>query len=179
MRQIIEYTLASIDGVFSAPQIMKFSEYRDDAYYRDGLGQALACEAMLMGRTTYEQFAKIWPERSDPWAHRLNDMPKYVFSSTLQRGDWTNSVVINGDVATEVAKLKNQDGGDLLVYGHGLLAQTLLKAQLIDLLDVAIHPIFLGSGELLFHEGLTAAMKLVATKTISKIVKLTYEPQYQ
>ena len=178
MRKIIEYTLASIDGVVTGPHMNRFYGYRDDAYHRDGLGLMLACDAMLMGRTTYEQLAKIWPGRAHPWADRLNAITKYVFSSTLEHADWDNSVLVRGDVATEVGKLKQQDGGNLLVFGHGQLAQTLLKARLLDVLDLSIHPIIAASGGLLFHEDHTAAMKLVATKTFSNIVKLTFEPQY-
>jgi dihydrofolate reductase len=178
MRKIIEYTLVSVDGVYASPRIAEFMDYRDDAYLRDGLGQLMASDAMLMGRTTYENFASMWPRRSDPWADRINAMKKYVFSSKLDVADWNNSVLVRGDVVGEVTKLKEQDGGDLLVYGHGMLGETLLKSRLLDVLDVSIHPIFLGAGKLLFREGDTARMKLVATKTFSKIVKLTYEPQY-
>src|SRR5260221_11782266 len=127
MRKIIEYTLVSVDGVFAGTAISGFSEYRDDAYMRDGLGQALACDAMLMGRTTYEGFAAIWPRRTDPWADRINAMPKYVFSSTLEKAEWNNTIIVRGDVVAEVTKLKQQEGRDLLIYGHGLLAETLLK----------------------------------------------------
>ena len=116
--------------------------------------------------------------RHHPWAERLNAITKYVFSSTLHRADWHNSVIVRGDVAAEVTKLKQQDGGDLLVFGRGVLAQTLLKAQLIDVLDLSIHPFIAGSGGPLFHQEHTAPMKLTATKTFSNIVKLTYEPQY-
>ncbi|HEY2503275.1 MAG TPA: hypothetical protein VGI68_18165 [Mycobacterium sp.] len=72
MRKLIEYTLVSLDGVCTGPEVMRFFQYRDDAYFRDGLGQLLACDAMLMGRTTYEEFAKIWPGSSHPWADRIN-----------------------------------------------------------------------------------------------------------
>jgi dihydrofolate reductase len=178
MRKIIEYTLVSIDGVFSGPGIAPFMSYRDDAYMRDGLGQLLACDAMLMGRTTYEHFAKAWPGKAHPWADRLNSIKKYVFSATLQRADWNNSTIVRGDIAEEVTNLKQQEGGNLLIYGHGLLGQTLLKLKLLDVLDVSIHPVFVGTGKLLFREGEQAQMKLVATKTFSNIVKLTYEPQY-
>ena len=179
MRKIIEYTLVSVDGVFAGPALQRFLGYRDDAYLRDGLGQLLACDAMLMGRTTYEAFAKIWPGSAHPWAGRLNAMEKYVFSSTLERAGWKNSVIVRGVVETEVTKLKEQDGGDLLVYGHGLLAETLLSRQLLDVLDISIHPIVAGSGKLLFREGQNADMKLAAIKAFSKIVKLTYEPQHE
>ena len=179
MSKLIEYTLASVDGVCTGPEVMRFFQYRDDAYFRDGLSQLLACDAMLMGRTTYEQFAKIWPDNPHPWADRINAITKYVFSSTLREAEWANSVIVGGDVATEVSKLKQRDGGDLVIYGHGLLAQTLLKSELLDVLDLSIHPVIAGSGGLLFHEDTTAAMQLVTVKTFSKIVKLTYEPQYQ
>jgi dihydrofolate reductase len=179
MRKLIEHTLVSLDGVCTGPEVMRFFQYRDDAYFRDGLGQLLACDAMLMGRTTYEEFAKIWPGRSHPWADRINSITKYVFSSTLRETEWDNSVIVGGDGVTEVSKLKQSDGGDLLIYGHGLLAQTLLKSQLLDVLDLSIHPVIAGSGGLFFHEDSRAAMQLVTVTTFPKIVKLTYEPQYQ
>ena len=179
MRKIIEYTLVSLDGVFAGPAVQRFLAYRDDAYLRDGLGQLLACDAMLMGRTTYQEFANIWPGSAHPWAERINTIQKYVFSSTLESADWNNSVIVRGDIETEVTKLKEQDGGDLLVYGHGRLAETLLSRRLLDVLDISIHPMVAGSGKLLFREGQNADMKLVAMKAFSKIVKLTYEPQYE
>ena len=178
MRKIIEYTLVSIDGVFEDPARLGFMGYRDDAYLRDGLGILLACDAMLMGRNTYESFAKIWPSRSDPWAARLNAMQKYVFSSTLEKADWSNSTIVRGDIVAEVSKLKQQEGRDLLILGHGHLAETLLKQHLLDVLDLSIHPLVAGRGRLFFRDGENAKLKLLATKSFSKIVKLTYEPQY-
>lgn len=179
MRKIIEYTLISIDGVFEGEFATGFFQYRDDAYLRDGLGQLLACDAMLMGRTTYESFSKIWPGRQHPWADRLNAIKKYVFSSKLERVEWNNSTLIRGDVIAEVQKLKQQEGRDLLIYGHGLLGQTLLREKLLDVLDVSIHPLFVGRGKLLFRDGEDTRLKLVSTKSFTKgIVKVTYEPQY-
>jgi dihydrofolate reductase len=178
MRKIIEYTLVSVDGVFDNPQNWGAMSFRDDAYLRDGLNLLLACDAMLMGRRTYEISAKIWPSKSDPWALRLNAMQKYVFSSTLEKADWNNSTIVRGDVVAEVTKLKQQEGRDLLTWGHGLLAETLLKQHLIDVLDVSIHPVVVGHGKLFFREGENVKLKLVGTKSFSKIVKLTFEPQY-
>ena len=173
MRNIIEDTLVSLDDVYAGAAISKFSEYRnDEAYQRDGLDQALACDALLMGRTTYEDISKIWPRLTGPWADKINAMPKYVFSSTLEKADWNNSTIVRGDVVAEVTKLKQQEGRDLLIYGHGLLAEALLKHHLLDALSLSVFPLVLGQSE-------TAALKLVATKSFSKgIVKLTYEPQY-
>src|SRR5215467_14343308 len=108
MRTLIEYTLLSVDGVFAGADISGFFEYRDEAYLRDGLGQLLSCDAMLMGRTTYEGLAKIWPGRdgTHPWAERINAMPKYVFSSTLETAEWNNSTIVRGEVVAEVTRLK-------------------------------------------------------------------------
>ena len=179
MRKIIEYTLVSVDGVFTGAGISGFFEYRDDAYLRDGLGQLLACDAMLMGRNTYERFAKTWPGSTHPWADRINAIPKYVFSSKLEKAEWNNSTIVRGDVIAEVTKLKQQEGRDLLIYGHGLLGETLLKQHLLDVLDLSIHPLVVGQGKQFFREGENATLRLVAAKSFSKgIVKLTYEPQY-
>lgn len=178
MRKIIEYTIVSLDGVFAGAALSGFSEYRDEAYMRDGLSQALACDALLMGRNTYEAFATIWPRRTDPWANRINAMPKYVFSSTLEEVVWNNSTLVRGDVVAEVTRLKQQEGRDLLIYGHGLLGETLLKHHLLDVLDLSIHPLVVGQGKQFFREGVSARLRLVAAKSFSKgIVKLTYEPQ--
>jgi dihydrofolate reductase len=177
MRKIIEYTLVSVDGVFEDPQNWGLRNFQDDACLRDGLGQLLACDAMLMGRRTYEILAKVYPSRTDPWAARLNAMPKHVFSSTLDNADWDNSTIIRGDVAAEAAKLKQQEGRDLLIWGHGLLAQTLLGQHLLDVLDISIYPVLAGHGKMFFREGQDAGLRLVTAKTFSKgIVKLTYEP---
>jgi dihydrofolate reductase len=178
MRKLIEYTLISADGVFEAPQNWGAMSFRDDAYLRDGLGLLVACDAMLMGRHMYETSVKIWPGKTDPWAVRLNAMQKYVFSSKMEKADWNNSTIIRGDIVAEVAKLKKQEGGNLLIWGHTLLAETLLKHHLLDVLDLSIHPVVAGHGKLFFREGENAKLKLVATKSFSKIVKLTYEPQY-
>jgi dihydrofolate reductase len=105
-------------------------------------------------------------------------MRKYVFSSKLETAEWNNSSIVRGDVAAEVTKLKQQDGGDLLILGHGLLGETLLKHRLLDVLDLAIHPILLGDGKPLFREGQAVKLKPAATRSFSKIVKISYEPQY-
>ncbi len=106
-------------------------------------------------------------------------MPKYVFSSKLETATWNNSTVLRGDVVSEVAQLKQQHGDNLLIWGHGLLAETLLKHQLIDAIDLSIHPLILGRGKLFFRDDQHATLRLVAAKAFAKgIVKLTYEPRY-
>jgi dihydrofolate reductase len=180
-RKIVEYTLVSLDGVFEDPARRGFMQYRDDAYLRDGLGLLLTCDAMLMGRSTYVSNAQTWPGRQGqhPWADRLNTMCKYVFSNTLECADWNNSVLVRGDAIDEISRLKQGDGANLLVWGHGRLTRTLLEHQLLDVIDISIHPLISGSGGLWFREGQTANLQLVATRTFAKgIVKLTYEPDY-
>jgi dihydrofolate reductase len=179
MSKIIEYTLVTIDGVFEDPVNWGFMNFRDDAYLQDGLGLLLACDAMLMGRNTFERLAKIWSGSTHPWADRINAIQKYVFSSKLEKAEWNNATVVRGDVAAEVAKLKQREGRDFLVFGHGLFGETLLKKHLLDVLDLSIHPVLVGHGKPFFREGQSAKMKLVATKSFSKIVKLTYELQYE
>jgi len=180
MRKVIEHVLVSLDGVIGGADISGFFGYTDDAYMRDRLGQLLACDAMLMGRNTYEEFAEFWPRLAHhPLADRVTAMPKYVLSSTLEHAEWTNSTIVRGDVVAEVSKLRQQDGGDLLIYGHGLLGETLLKRHLLDVLDLSIHPLVLGQGKQFFREGQDATLRLVAARSFSKgIVKLTYEPQH-
>jgi dihydrofolate reductase len=180
MRKIIEWCYISADGVFEDPIRMGLRNYQDDAYLRDGLGLIEACDAILLGRSTYELFANMFSGRdgAHPYAARLNAIQKYVFSSSLQAAEWSNSTIIRGDVAAEVTKLKQQDGGDLLLLGHGLLGETLLEQRLIDVLDLSILPVIVGHGKPFFREGQAVKLKLAATKSFSKIVKLTYEPQY-
>ena len=179
MRKLIEYCLVSADGI-RLDDPFPFRDYDDDAYLRDREGLFAACDAMLWGRTTYERFASRGPgsEGAPPYAARLNAIRKYVFSSKLETAEWNNTTIVRGDVAAEVTKLKQQDGGDLLILGHGLLGETLMKERLLDVLDVAIYPILVGHGRPLLREGQVGKLKLAATKSFSKIVKVTYEPQY-
>lgn len=178
MRRIIEYCLVSADGIV-LDDPFPFWDYLDNAYLRDRLGLFAACDAMLFGRAAYERFAKrAGSAATHAYTARLNAIQKYVFSSKLETAEWGNSTIVRGDVAAEVAKLKRQDGGDLLILGHTLFGQTLLKQHLIDVIDLAIHPVLVGYGRPFFREGQAVNLKLTATKSLSKIVKVTYEPQY-
>ena len=178
MGKIIEYTLVSVDGAHSDPAGLGFMRFRDDAYLRDGLGVLCTCEAMIMGRGFYEASAKMWQSRPEhPWAPRLNTMAKYVFSSTLKTTEWDNSTIISGDAVAEAARLKEATSGDLLIWGHTRLAETLLRHGLVDLIDLSIHPMLAGRGGLLFRDGLEVPLRLVSAKCFSQIVKLTYQPQ--
>jgi dihydrofolate reductase len=180
MRKIIEYTLVSADGVFADPVGFGVGEYQDEAYLRDGLGLLTACEAMLFGRSIYEDFARLYSggTHKPQWNDRITAIPKYVFSSTLETAQWGNATVVRGDPVAEVTRLKQQDGGDLLILGHGMLGETLLREGLTDVIDLAIHPLLLGRGKQFFREGQDARLRLGAVKSFSQIVKLTYEVQH-
>jgi dihydrofolate reductase len=178
MRKVIEYVLVSADGVTEDPVAMGVGKHQDEAYLRDGLGLLEACDALLFGRTIYEQFAELYGNGTHKpmWADRLNEMPKYVFSSTLEKADWGAATIVRGDAVAEVARLKQQDAGNLLILGHGLLGETLLRERLIDLIDLAIFPFLVGSGgQFYFRPGQHATLKLAAVRAFSKVVKLTYE----
>src|SRR5262249_62427135 len=99
------------------------------------------------------------------YGSRINNIRKYVFSNTLDKADWSNSTIVQGDAVAEAAKLKDQGGGSLVIYGHGLLSRTLLEHDLLDELKIWIHPLFAGRGQLLFREGKSAALKLEAART--------------
>ena len=176
MRKIIESTLISVDGIFAETDYSKFFAYQDETYLRDGLDRLLSNDAILMGRKTYESWVKIWPGSPHPWAERLNAIPKYVFSSTLETTAWNNSILVRGDVVAEVSRLKQQEGGNLLTFGHGLLGETLLKHHLLDELVLEVHPLILGNGRQFVREGLNSPLKFVAAKSFpAGLVRLTYE----
>ena len=176
MRKIIESTLVSLDGVIEDPHIWA-TEYFDSEAERHALELLSTSDAMLMGRRTYEFFAAAFPHQTGEYGARINTIRKYVFSNTLKRANWSNSTIVSGDVVAEAAKLKEQEGGDLVIYGHGLLGQTLLKHHLLDELKLWIHPCFVGRGKLIFGEGQKANLKLIAQKTLSTgVIVGSYQP---
>jgi dihydrofolate reductase len=175
MRKIIESTLASADGVVGSPPLWAL-DYRDEEVTRDALERLSGSDAMLMGRGTYELFAATWPGQTDDFAQRMNTIRKYVFSATLASAEWSNSTIVRGDALAEVTKLKEQDGRDLALFGHGRLAQALLANGLIDELRLSVHPILAGAGLPQFGNGRKTPLRLVSAKTFTTgVVVLSYQ----
>jgi dihydrofolate reductase len=141
------------------------------------LDEALGAEALLVGRRSYEWLAGRWPSRSGELAERLNSMPKYVVSSTLENPGWNNSTVLKGDVVTEVSKLKHELKGEIVVAASFRLVRTLMERDLVDELRLKIFPVVLGEGERLFGETSDKrAMRLVDARTVQgDVAFLIYE----
>jgi dihydrofolate reductase len=139
--------------------------------------EALGAEALLMGRRTDSFFGTRWPSRTGPWADRLNSMPKYVVSSTLDRPVWSNSTVLRGNAVDEVSALKKERDGDLVVYASFRLVRTLMQHDLVDELRLMVYPVVLGAGERLFGGwGGKKPMRLLDSRTIGGgLVYLTYQ----
>jgi len=162
MGRIVVTEFVSLDGVMEAPGggedfehggwTFEIERGEDGNRFKlDELGEA---DVQLLGRRTYEGFAAAWPTRSDEagFADKMNAMPKYVVSSTLERADWNNSTILRGDVAEEVAKLKDEVDGVILVAGSAMLVQALVESDLVDELRLMVFPVVLGKGKRVFGE---------------------------
>ncbi len=185
MGKIVVSENVSLDGVVQDPA-------GDEGFSRGGwvgliaaredvaevaLDEAVGAEAFLLGRRSYEWFAARWPSRSGELADRLNSLPKYVVSSTLEDPGWNNSTVLKGDAVDEVSKLKQELRGEIVVAGSFQLLRTLIEHDLVDELRLKIFPVLLGAGERLFGETSDKKpMRLVDNRTLGEgIAYLTYE----
>ena len=184
-RKLVVSVYASLDGVVQDPVGMENSGLGnwvgpfsrgpegDDIMHRE----LLAADMVLLGRTTYEGFAAVWPTIDDPagFAKKLNEMPKYVASNTMRQAEWNNTTVLSGDVSGEVRRLRNGDGGDILVYGSAGLVHSLLPDGLIDQIHMLIYPVVLGRGTRLFPMGFAAQFDLQELRQLgSGIVHAVY-----
>jgi dihydrofolate reductase len=186
MRKLSVSTLVTLDGVIQDPGGFGETEQGGwgDPYFtaeaqQEALEHLRASDYFLIGRVTYELLHKTWGNiTGSAYMDRMNQIPKLVASTTLTGPLPWNATVISGDVAAEVARLKQQDGGDIEVYGSTSLVQTLMRHNLIDQYRIAVHPIVLGGGKTLFPQGgVPATMRLTGTHALdSGVVSLTYAP---
>jgi dihydrofolate reductase len=186
MGKIVVTEFVSLDGVIEDPGGAEdfrhggwsFEIERGEEGDKFKLDEALNADALLLGRRTYEGFAAAWPSREGEFADKFNNMPKYVVSSTLKDPEWTNSTVLDGDLAEEVSNLRQEVAGDVVVHGSAQLVQALVEHGLADELRLMVFPVVLGTGKRLFGE---TSDKRRLRLTDSKIVGdgvaiLTYEP---
>lgn len=177
MREVVVSEFVSLDGVMEDPGwTFQFASEEQEKFKFDEL---FASDALLLGRTTYQAFASAWPSITNEqgFADRMNDLPKYVASTTLDGPlDW-NATLIKGDVAEEVSGLKEQDGKDILIGGSADLVRGLMQHDLIDEYRLMVFPVIVGKGKRLFGDGIEKALDLVDTKAFgSGVVVLTYRP---
>jgi dihydrofolate reductase len=187
MGKIVITTNLSLDGVVQDPDGQEgfrlggwFGQFGGadlEQWAKLETDEALGAEALLLGRRSDEWFASRWNERTGEWADKLNSMPKYVVSSTLEHPRWRNATVVTGDPVAEVAKLKQELDGEILVYASYQLARTLLDHDLVDELRLVVFPVVLGAGERLFGETSDKKpLRLVSTQTLGDgLAFLTYE----
>ena len=189
MRKVIASEFVALDGIIENPSwTFPFTGEEQQKFKFDELS---ASDALLLGRVTYEGFVAAWPRMTEQagelsasdalllgrYADMMNGHPKYVVATTLEDPlEWTNSTLIEGDVAEEVSKLKRQPGKDILIFGSGNLVNTLMRHDLIDEYRLMIFPIIVGSGQRLFADGIDEmVLELVDTETFgSGVVVLTY-----
>jgi dihydrofolate reductase len=178
MRKLAVLTFITLDGVMQAPEGPKEDTSGDFkyggwsvGYWDDFLGKVMETQManpfdLLLGRKTYEIFEAYWPNSKEPGADKLNAAKKYVVSTTLGKLSWNNSILVTGDVAEEIKKLKNQEGPEIQVHGSSNLIQTLLKNDLVDELRLKIFPVTIGAGKRLFGDGtIPASFRLLESKT--------------
>lgn len=174
MRKIVVTEFISLDGVIENPA-WTMPYWNDEISQFKGAEQA-ACDALLLGRVTYQGFAAAWPNSTDEGADIMNNLPKHVVSTTLDTLEWNNSRLIKSNILEEITALKQQPGKDILVYGSGTLANTLLQHDLVDQLQLLVYPVVLGAGKRLFQDGFSTTLKLVETKAFSSgVVLLMYQ----
>jgi dihydrofolate reductase len=177
-RKIINSSYISLDGVIDNPDRWPAIGSDPDSY---GIQTDLlmACDAVVMGRRTYDAFVPVWMNSSgDPFSDRINRMSKYVVSNSLGDPEWANTTVLNGDVVGQIRHLKDEPGQDIVQYGFGPLAHLLLEHGLLDELRLWVHPVFAGTAgadDLLFRAGKPVVWELADTRILSNgIVILSY-----
>jgi dihydrofolate reductase len=187
MGKIVITTNISLDGVIQDPDgqegfrlggwFGQFGGKDVEAWAKLETDEAMSAEALLLGRRGDEWFASRWNGRTGEWADKLNSMPKYVVSSTLEEPKWSNATVLSGDVMAQISKLKQGSYGDILVYASYQLVRALLEHDLVDELRLVVFPVVLGAGERMFGETSDKkALHLLNTQTLGEgLAFVTYE----
>jgi len=175
MSHVVVSEFMTLDGVMENP--MWSLEYWNDDIASFKHDELFSADALLLGRVTYDGFVASWPARSgDDFTDRINSMPKYIASKTLQTPEW-NSTVLGEEVVAEVRKLREQPGNDLVCYGSKTLVQTLIKNDLVDRYNILVYPILQGEGLKMFDDSTKAKLKLIESKAYSTgAVLMIYEP---
>lgn len=181
MRKLIVSEFVTLDGVMEDPGGAEgFAHggwtwaYQEEAIGKVKFDELMVSDALLLGRVTYEGFARAWPGRTDEegFADHMNSMAKYVVSTTLTDATWNNSTIIAADVADEVARLKAQPGQDILVAGSATLIRSLVAHDLVDEYTLLVFPLTLGSGKRLFQEGALTKLRLIEARPFASGVTL-------
>jgi dihydrofolate reductase len=181
MRKVVSWLFISLDGVVEAPNEWQFDVF-DEVMGAAIASQMEAEDAILMGRVTYQEFASFWPTSTDePFASHINTTPKYVVSTTLNKAEWGNwdrPTLIKGNLAKEINKLKKQSGKNLSVSGSPTLVRSLIQENLLDELQLMVHPVLVGKGKRLFTEDVDLKrLQLIDSKvTGTGVVIVTYRP---
>lgn len=180
MRRIINSTYLTLDGVMDNVHLWPSLESSDDTGTAVQTELLLGCDAVLLGRNTFESFAGVWEGKSgDEYTDQMNRMAKYVVSSTLDQPTWNNTTVIRGDLVAQIKLIKEQPGKDIVQYGFGSLAHALMAHDLLDEVRLWIHPFFLGNAEpdhLLFRNAAPTMLHLNDAKVLSSgITILSYQ----
>lgn len=176
MRKLVVTEFMSLDGVVENPAWT--FPYWNDEIANFKAEETNASDALLLGRTTYEGFAVAWPNSQDAGAAYFNGVRKYVVSTTLDKAEWNNSVIIKDNIMAEISKLKQQEGTNITVHGSTTLAQSLLENNLVDSVRLLVYPVVIGKGLRLFNEATAGKLKLVESRQFSSgVVGLIYKPE--
>jgi dihydrofolate reductase len=185
-RRVVVSEFVTLDGVMQGPGGAEpgfehagwSMAYWHEEIARFKFDELVASDALLLGRVTYQGFAAAWPSASDEqgFADRMNGLPKFVVSTTLNTVEWNNSHLIKGNIAAEVSSLKQQPGQDILIGGSATLVQTLMRHDLIDEYRLLVYPVVLGSGKRIFKDGTTTTLSLVESRALpTGVVLVRYQ----
>jgi dihydrofolate reductase len=181
VRKVVSWLFMSADGVVESPDQWQFDVFNEEMG-ATMVSEISAQDAVLMGRVTYEEWASYWPtagDENEPYKSFINNTPKYVVSTTLDKAEWQPATLIKGNLADEITRLKQQPGKTIGVQGSPTLVQSLLQDDLLDELHLMVHPVVVGRGKRLFQDGRAVKrLNLVDSKTTDTgVVILSYQPR--